>query len=147
MILAVDPGKTTGLSWWTDDYEHRGMEQVPLEDIPTKWFELSDTYGPIKLAIVEEFVLFGKRAVQQTGSRMEASQGVGMIKALASANGCEVVIQPSSIKTVALKWSGIKMPSNHKDTHEYDAYLHGYYYFVKEGKIKTALQRSKNASP
>jgi hypothetical protein len=42
-----------------------------------------------------------------------------------------------------MKWSGITMPSNHDDTHEWDAFLHGYYWLVIEKRIQTQLEIEK----
>lgn len=144
MILAVDPGDTTGIAWWRDNGDFLGKAQIPLEELPQTWGALEAEFDePIRVAIVEDFILFGKRAQSQTGSRMKASQGIGMIKAMCSQGNRKCVVQRADKKIIALKWSQIKMPSDHAKTHEWDAYLHGYFYLVSEGLIKTPLELMK----
>lgn len=146
MILAVDPGDTTGIAWWRDNGDFLGQAQIPLEELAQTWESLEIEFDDkITIAIVEDFVLYGSRARSQVGSRMKASQGIGMVKAVASIKGTEVVVQPASIKKTALQWSQVKLPSDHAKTHEWDAYLHGYFYLVKEGKIKTFLELQREA--
>lgn len=148
ILLAVDPGDITGVAWWNIDTSEAsllGMKQIPLEELPALWEFLDVAVGVshIDTVVVEDFVLFGQRAQSQTGSRMKASQGIGMVKALAHMSGSTVVVQKASIKSVALKWSQIKMPKQHSKTHEWDAFLHGYYWLVQQGLAKTALQLEK----
>ncbi len=143
MILAVDPGDMTGLAYWTEEWVLINFDQCTLDEIPERWYELETEHGRVTLVIVEDYILFAKRAMSQTGSRMKASQGIGMVKALASIRGAEVIIQKASIKSTAMKWSQIKMPANHAESHKFDAYLHGYYYGVANGYIKTSLQTQK----
>lgn len=137
-ILAFDPGDTTGVAIFSDQGELKQMTQLKLQD-------LIDFLGgyefPVSLVIVEDFRLFKRKAMQQVGSTMPAPQVIGAIKTFASMKGVEVVLQPANIKPLALKWSGIIMPGNHADSHQWDAYLHGYYWLVSNGILQTKLQR------
>lgn len=147
MILAIDPGDMTGVAWWKDNGDFLGQTQITLEELPEFWERLQEEEEEyVKTVIVEDFILFAQRARQQTGSRMKASQGIGMAKALAGVYGAEVVMQKADIKQVALKWTQIKLPSDHSKTHEWDAFLHGEYYLISNGVHKTYLekQREKN---
>lgn len=142
-ILAFDPGDITGIAVFTSTGELKGMYQVPLEGEKGLIAWLHDYAGLVSMCIVEEFVLYTKKARQQGGSRMKASQAIGAIKTFAHGKGADVVEQRSDIKPMALGWSQIKMPTVHSQTHQFDAYLHGYYWLVKNGIIKTKLQQQK----
>lgn len=139
MITAWDPGDTTGWACWDENGVMLDMGQCSYEDIPKTFKEL-EKYGVHKTVIVEDYVLFSKRAQSQVGSRMKAPKGIGSLEALAYTVGATLIKQDASIKSTALKWSQIKMPSRHSSTHKYDAFLHGYYWLVKEGLVKTALE-------
>ena len=137
-IMAFDPGDTTGWAAWDTEGNLQGMGQVTLEDMPTFLHKYDDL--EISLVIVEDFILFAKRAVKQAGSRMKASQGIGMLHLWAAQKGAQFLKQPASIKNAAMKWSQISMPGAHSESHKFDAYLHGYYYLVTHDLIKTQLQ-------
>lgn len=143
MITAWDPGKTTGWAAWKDDGTFLEMGQCDLEEIVGTWKILTLNYGRIKRVVMEDFRLFKKRALQQSGSDMPASQGIGMLKALAANDGSEIIMQPSNIKPIAQKMSQVAIPKNHDDSHQVDAYLHGYYKLVQDGLVKTPLQLKK----
>lgn len=143
LYLAFDPGDTTGWAIWDQDGDFLYMGQIAMEDLPF-WWERNITVA-VRVVIVEEYILFGKRAKQQTGSRMKASQAIGMIKAMASRGSAQVIEQKSNIKPIAIRMSQISMPGNHSESHQYDAYLHGYYYLVGQGIILTQLELEKKA--
>lgn len=145
MISAWDPGDTTGYAAWDEAGNLLVMSQCPLEDVPAVWKELTDKYGKMTVAIVEDFILFAKRAKSQVGSRMKASQGIGMVKALAATDDVEVVMQRADIKEMTAKHFQISVPSNHAESHRYDAFLHGSRWLMDQGRVKTPLQLMKEA--
>lgn len=136
-ILAFDPGDTTGIAVFDIDGSVKEMLHKSLDDL-LLW--LANYEAPVQLVICEDFILFRKRAMQQSGSRMKASQAIGAIKAFALQKGATFELQKPEIKPIAMKWSQIAMPADHSKTHMYDAYLHGYYWLAKNGVIKTKLQ-------
>lgn len=144
-ITAWDPGDTTGVAVWNDEYDLLEMKQIRMEETASFWKYIEERHGPIRICIVEDFVLFGARAAQQKGSRMKASQGIGSLRTLSQLSHADFYLQPASVKKTAMKQARITLPSKHEDTHEYDAYLHGYHWMVKNGKIKTQLQLEKEA--
>lgn len=139
MYLSFDPGDTTGIAEFLDDGTLTWMGQVSLKDL----MEYLNNYEPTRemTVIIEDFVLFARRAQQQAGSRMKASQAIGIIKMFASRHNAKVVMQQASIKPIALKLTGARMPSKHSQTHQIDAYLHGAYYLINQGILETKLQR------
>lgn len=151
MITAWDPGDTTGWAVWDEEGNLLKMGMCALEDIPDVWDDLLTQFddegaNPMRTVIVEDFVLFGKRAQSQTGSRMKASQGIGSLRTLARQERAEFILQPASVKSIAIKWSGITMPSDHDKTHEWDAFLHGYHWLVKQKRIQTQLEIEKGVT-
>ena len=145
--LAFDPGKTTG--WALFD----GMGQVlktgqanldELIDLTEEWAKM-----PIGTIIYESFVLFRHKARQQTGSKMEASQAIGIIKTLARKTDATLVEQDPTIKSLAQKWTQLKPIGDHAQSHWVDAFNHGAYWLIRQGIRKTALemaQEKKNGS-
>lgn len=143
MYLAFDPGKTTGWAKFKDDGSADGYGQVSIDELVEKCEEWKreDEFNDLLIAvIVEDFVLFKHKAQQQTGSKMEASQAIGILRTLASATGAKFILQPSNIKSTAQKWTQLFPPSNHKNSHWVDAFNHGAYYLINQGIRKTQLE-------
>lgn len=150
MISAWDPGDTTGYAAWDEAGNLLEMGQCPLEEIPQVWSRLENDHGKTTVAVVEDYKLFGHRAKSQIGSRMKAPQGIGMVKALAQVSGAEVELQMANIKDMAKKWFQITIPSDHAESHRYDAFLHGSYWLHLNRGLKTPLQllkESENGKP
>ena len=134
ILLAVDPGKTNGVSIFRDG-KVVSIDQVHLDDLPTFLYDFKNRYDSVvydRIVIVyENFKLFKGKAIQQSGSNMEASQAIGQLKMIAAQNKWEIYDQPPSIKPIAQKWSGSKPPKNHSQSHQIDAYNHGVYWLIK----------------
>jgi hypothetical protein len=137
-LLAFDPGDTTGWAAFDEEGSLMNMGHILFSDLPEFLAKYGDT--EISYVVVEDFVLFAKRAVKQAGSRMKASQVIGMLKLWAAQKNAILVMQQANIKPAAMKWSQMHMPSDHSQTHQFDAYLHGYYWLHTHGIIKTQLQ-------
>lgn len=132
-LLAIDPGKDTGWAAFLDGLPAkfdiiRGLDA--FDDFLSNYVH---TYGMPDLVVYESYLLFKHKAVQQSGSKMEASQVIGKIEFWAKMLRIPVVKQPSSILPIAVKWSKLKMPSDHKNSHHISAYNHGWYYLVSNG--------------
>lgn len=133
-VLGVDPGGTTG--WWLYD----GMTatdingQVKFADMTAHLYDTTTTVGMIAdVVVIEDFALLGGKALAQIGSKFETCQVIGMYKLWAYGLGVPVVLQAPGIKPIAEKWSHIKVPSNHRLSHRFDAALHAVYYLVSVG--------------
>lgn len=144
MYLAFDPGKTTGWAMFEPD---NGMlvdsGQASLEQLMSlcREWETLDLQG----VIYEQFRVFRHKAMQQTGSKMEVAQAIGIIKSLAHHKNLQPVVQESNIKSIAEKWTGIKVPADHSISHRYDAILHGSYHLIGKGIAKSRLQIEEEA--
>lgn len=142
MYLAFDPGKTTGWALFGSDGEAIEYGQASLTELMglcEGWRE-----GDLTAVIYEDWLLFKHKAPKMVGSRMEASQAIGIIKNLAHATGAELVQQPSNIKSIAQMQTQIKPPSNHAQSHWVDAFNHGAYYLIRKGIRRTALEREQD---
>jgi hypothetical protein len=136
-ILGVDPGGTTGLAWFNDDYKLDSYAQVSLEDLPI-WFE---RHTPVPdLIVLENYRLWKHRALQQAGSSLPAAQAIGMVKAYGKIRGIPIVEQSPQILESAQKMSGYKMKGlAHSKTHWIAAANHVYWYMVKNDLVKVYI--------
>lgn len=146
--LAFDPGKTTGWAMFDGNGQIIQYGQASLDeliDLTEEWARV----WPISTIIYESFVLFRHKARQQTGSKMEASQAIGIIKTLARKTDATLVEQDPTIKSLAQKWTQLKPIGDHAQSHWVDAFNHGAYWLIRQGIRKTALemeQERKNGS-
>lgn len=141
-ILAFDPGKITGIAIFNQDGTLLGMEQLPLDSGDNNLLKWTAWYPyPVSLVIYEKFITFRQKAMQQVGSKQETAQAIGLIKGLAFRKQAELVEQKPDIKPIASKWSGVTVPSNHAISHQYDAYLHGFYLLHQRGIVKSKLEK------
>lgn len=132
--LAIDPGLSSGIA--TFDAAGK-VTDISIIRTPAAMFDfLSKVTNEVtKLIIVEEFKLFQRKALQQSGSDMVASRVIGAIEYVAHSQKIPIVWQPAQIKRVAEMWTGKKPPSNHNESHGIDAYNHGMYYLIKNKVI------------
>lgn len=146
LILGIDPGKSTG---WVV-FENGVIKAQGIDRSVDAFIDTLDTiditYGVPDLVVMEKFVLFKHKALQQSGSELEASQIIGMVKRQAKKWGAKLVIQHSNILPVAQIWSKLPMPSNHRNSHWISAYNHVVYYLVKNQMIlPVGMEGSVNA--
>lgn len=137
--LAFDPGKTTGWAMFDGNGQIIQYGQASLDeliDLTEEWARV----WPISTIIYESFVLFRHKARQQTGSKMEASQAIGIIKTLARKTDATLVEQDPTIKSLAQKWTQLKPIGDHAHSHWVDAFNHGAYWLIRQGIRKTALE-------
>ena len=138
MILAIDPGKMNGWAIFNEDGELVEFGQVH-EDELSNW--LNTKTSDVSTIVVENYVLYKKKAMKQSGSDMVASRVIGRLEMYASLKGAKLVKQPADILPTAQKLSGYKMPSDHSISHQFSAINHGIYWLIKQGRRKSALER------
>lgn len=135
--LSADPGLHTGWALWDDKGKFLEMGTTHSNDELHKKLE---GISGIKVVIYEDFLLFKHKASKQVGSRMPASQAIGILETFARQWGAEIVKQPSHIKDTAERLSGMKTKRLAKHlTHKIDAYNHGYFYLVRNKIIEVKL--------
>lgn len=127
-LLGIDPGGVNGLAWFDEEYNLSGFTQVTLNELP-HWLEEHEPKPT--LIVLENYKLWKHRALQQAGSSMPAAQAIGMVKSYATRNNIELIEQSPQILENAQKMSQVKMPSDHSQSHWVAAYLHGFWYLVK----------------
>lgn len=135
--LSVDPGKHTGWAIWNVKGEFLDMGTTHSNDeLHTKL----ETFSGIHEVIYEDFLLFKHKAKDQVGSRMPASQAIGIIETFARQWGAKITKQPSHIKNQAELLSGMSTKKMAKsETHKIDAYNHGFFYLVKNKIIQVQI--------
>lgn len=130
MILVVDPGDTTGYAMFDRE---GGLIEKGQADLD-KFFEVLITHSFTKF-VVEDYRLRKGKQAQQTGSRFQAVQVIGALKYAAYLDEVDFELVDVQAKTLGSMYSGVKPPSDHKKSHEIDAYNIGIYWFVKNGVI------------
>lgn len=125
LILVVDPGDTTGVAVFNLDGELVNKFQVDFFGLAL----LLPEY-PITRIVVEDYRLRAGKQAQQTGSRFQAVQVIGALKYHAYLHNIGFELATIQAKTLGSMYSGVKPPSDHKKSHEIDAYNIGIYWLV-----------------
>lgn len=133
--LAIDPGKINGVCGYDAKYYLNFMYSIPETDMPI-FLEL---FNYVDKCIVENFLLYPNKALQQTYSSMVTSRVIGRIEHWASVKNIELIKQNATIKKTGYAWIGQKPPSkSNPRNHELDANVHFIYWAVKNRKIDAA---------
>jgi len=144
IVLACDPGDTTGWALYVDDQLAEFGQSHGMKDLLT---QLKEFPKPDSV-VVEDYRV--RPGVNHNYSRVNTIQIIGALKAYALENDARYVLQEPSIKPIAYKWAGLVAPKNHALSHEFDAMAHGYYYLVRTNRRKPVLienaERKKEAN-
>lgn len=131
-MASFDPGFPIGYCLWD---KHGNLLEQTQWDEEQFLLEMIAMDGIVRHIVYEDFRLLRHKALQQSGSRMEAAQAIGALKMQATYIGADTHVQRPEALHVASMWTGVKMPSDHKVSHEVSAYLHGYYWLVRAGVV------------
>lgn len=130
-LLAIDPGKDTGWCLFVNGFVAdigicRGIQEL------ISWLEEQE---PMDQIVMEEFMLFKHKALQQSGSKMEVTQAQGIVLSWAHRNGKPPIAKQRPLEPLKLApmWTGVRMPTNHKNSHHIAAFYHGVYWLVTKG--------------
>lgn len=126
MILAVDPGDTSGFALFAADGSLINKWQSNFDNL----LEFLSPLTNLKTIVVEDYRLRAGKQAQQTGSRFQAVQMIGALKYHAKLHGMAFELASVQAKTLGAMFSGVKPPSNHKESHQVDAYNIGIYWLV-----------------
>ena len=126
MILAVDPGDTSGFALFANDGSYVNKWQSDFDNS----LEFLSPLTNLKTIVVEDYRLRKGKQAQQTGSRFQADQMIGALKYHAKLHGMAFELASVQAKTLGAMFSGQKPPSNHKESHKVDAYNIGIYWLV-----------------
>ena len=147
VYVSFDPGENSNIGIAVFESE-KGQTiwygQIRLQDIQPN-LNIIAGRSKILAIICEDYRVFGHKARQHVGSRVETIQSIGVIKAFALGKHIPFVLQPSNILDIAQRLTQTKMPRDHSISHSVSAFLHGAYYLIQQGTRKTALQEMHEA--
>lgn len=141
--LAIDPGNTSGYAEFNergelDRFGHLKDDTAGMGDYLESITDLPE------IVIVEDYRVLGQKLKAHTGSRVVTIKVIGVIDGWARRHGIKVVLQPANIKLIAEKWSGHKPPSDHSQSHKFDALNHGIYYLVKHNVVQPIIVKESS---
>lgn len=144
VLVAIDPGDTAGIAIFSaPSYQLEKMDQVNYKNFDDYMTNLASEFD-IKMFVIEEYIVFHKKAGAHAGSKLRVKEQIGAIGLMSKLLGVPMERQMSSILKIAEKQSGMKMPHTHSETHKFSAFLHGWYYLHKKGLIKSALEMEED---
>lgn len=142
IMLAIDPGVANGWAIFKRGILSEWGIVNGVNEFDDWLHEQTHKFNQL---VYEDYRLFKHKAIQQSGSRFEAVQVIGMLNSWARQNGVkfnpDTDRQPSSILPEGCAWSGWKMPSDHSKSHHVAAIAHGTYWLVKNSMIIPAGAR------
>jgi len=139
--IAWDPGNTIGVAAFNSYGDCVAKSQLKVGGLDLYFeqlqkFIVDNPERRPEVFIIEDYRVFQHKAKIHIGSRLETARISGAIEAFARRNIIEIVFQPANILGITQMWSGIRMPSNHAESHKIAAFLHGYHYLYKKGIIQ-----------
>lgn len=144
MIIAVDPGGTTGVTWGKiivpGEFKLVGAKEVVWSDRFWLFWFIVRNQAKIKRIVVERFLLYNDplRLRSQIGSNMPSSQVIGIVEAAANAVGLldKVVYQGAAdrltMREIPKAAKAILGRSNHTE----DAYRHLAYFVIINKRVE-----------
>lgn len=140
-IIAVDPGKSTGIAILKFGGELVRKQIVPFGDIANYWADLGEEFpiGSIHAVVCESFRLYAHKSRHQHGSSMEASQVLGMARGYCSLRRVKFVQQQPECRVLGAKFVQYKLGRSHTPD-DISAWLHGIYYLKSIDQLTTALE-------
>jgi hypothetical protein len=135
--VSYDPGLTTGVTLWDDKGNVLHFNEFDIANLHKLLNYLEQSTTRLKRNIVEEWVLYQKKALAQSGSRLEAVQVIGMIKrSNYMMNLAPVVEVRADSKEIAAQWSQTPIPRKGSHMENWKAaYLIGYWWLHYVAKI------------
>lgn len=126
MILAIDPGETSGFALFQPDGTFVSRGQCDFDDM---LFRLSIVTN-IRKFLYETYTHDPGR--QKRGSTFKTVQLIGAIKLRALQLGAEALEVGREAKTMGAIYTGEEPPRNHKLSHQVDAKNLGTYWLVEQ---------------
>lgn len=142
-IIGVDPGDTTGIAVFSGNGVLVSTGQHTVTEL-IKW--VNAYLDPISVLVVEDYRIYSRRAIQQSGSKVGAAQVIGIMKLWAVEKGAYMVLQGADLLPTASKISGVKMPSKHSVSHWVSAFNHAYLWMFQAGIVKSALDIERHGN-
>lgn len=140
VLIAVDPGDTSGIFIAELDGTPVLYGQMTLDEV----IEFCDTYErEVAAVVLEDFTLQFRRSRQQSGSKMKASQAIGMFKVLAAKKHAKVIMQTIDNRDQGYRILGARQPGNHSESHWQDAKAHLAYRMHLMGLLQSKLEQER----
>lgn len=145
-LIGIDPGEAVGYAVFEvhpDDPFKTHMiylGQGRHTSFNEEFIDLVNKYEP-KTVVVEDYRVWAHKVAAHRNSRMNTSQMIGKIEGFSTVFKYDMVLQPSSILSVAQKWTQQKLPTNHSISHQFSALNHARFYMIKNGLDKSELER------
>ena len=137
-ILAVDPGKRNGIALFEDVKDGAlSINCIMTVDQLIEYVNNDDFDSRLSAIVVEDYII-GPKGNQ--GSRGEAIQVIGILRAFAAKLRIPFIRQPPEKRLLAAKWAGEHVRKSHMPDDQ-SARLHGIYYLRSQGKYTTVLER------
>jgi len=137
-VVSIDPGDTCGVALWSEHGHLHWKRSMSLEEFEV-WADKIDV--EVSVVVCENYVSRPGQRYEKKGSKMKASQGLGMAKLLARRLQAKFVQQQPDILRITALHAGIKVPQKGHIDDDVSAYLHGFRYFVSIGTLKPVLQQ------
>lgn len=131
-VVSIDPGGTCGVCLWEVTGQLVWQRKMLLDEFVIWCDEFAEG---VTVVVCEDFTLRRNRANAQTGSKMQASQGIGIARAFARAKRAKFIRQQPDILRITALHVGVKVPQGHIPD-DVSAYLHGARWFMSEGILK-----------
>lgn len=143
MYIGFDPGPITGIARVNNRGQVIDLAMIPLDELPDHLENIPTV--AILQAVMEKYRQLPKRlaamAARKT-SKGEVMQSEGIIKSWCKRNKIPLAEQPATILPIAMKHTGIKLPSDHSISHGHAALLHVMEWRIINGLDKTLLEQT-----
>jgi hypothetical protein len=148
LIIAIDPGAVnTGVAMFRYDSEakkaHMFYLKILHEDAEKQIMSVIGKSEPKHTVVLEAFRnamstgnFRNRKSANMTAAELATNKLANKIKATAAGNGHELILQEPSILAMGKKWCDYKLPKGHIPDDK-SAYIHGVYYMMKAGLIRT----------
>lgn len=143
MYIGIDPGPMTGLGI----VDHLGnvlaATNIPLDALHTE-LELLVINEHYQIVVMEKYKPYRHKLsalMNPKTARGETLQAEGMVISWARRYDIKLVEQYADVLPIALKHAGLTMPSDHSKSHAIAAVAHVSEYLIRQGLIKSALER------
>jgi hypothetical protein len=142
MYIGFDPGPTTGIARVNNRGQIIDMEMIRLDDLPLH-LETIPTVAVLKVVMekYKQLPFKWKALAARKTNKGEVLQAEGIVKSWCRRNHLQLVEQPATVLPIASKHTGIKLPSDHTQSHGHAALLHVKEWMIINGLDKTLLEQ------
>jgi hypothetical protein len=144
--IGFDPGKSTGVAEFSGEppvvvrlETLRGEKALDeyLDELETRELDdLTIIYEAYKAGFSAQGLASEKMIKIHGGKSNQTEQAIGSILRTARRLKAKVVAQDSNILPMAIKHSGVKLGTNHNNSHDKAAYNHVHEYLLRQGLIQ-----------